>query len=146
MVSADTFGVQSQTASSVRTVPAWKRWSLLIAGTHCILWGIFVILLPDRSALVYGFSGPLTDWFLWQGTGLIIMLLGCGYCVASADPERHYLIVLVGLLAKILGTIGLLWCVSRGQVPSAVLLLIPVNDLIWWYPFSRIVLDGYKTP
>lgn len=132
-------------SDSGRLVPAWKRWSLLISGLHCILWGIFVILLPGRSAIVYGFDSPLTDSFLWQGTGLIIMLMGSGYCLALTDPSRHFVIVLVGLLAKVLGPIGLLWCVWQGQIPSAVLILIPLNDIIWWYPFSRIVLDGLKT-
>ncbi len=136
--------VLPESGSRIRPVERWKRVSLLISGIHCVVWGIFVIIFPSKSALVYGFSAPLHDDFLWQGTGLIILLMGIGYCIASSDPSRHFLVVLVGLLAQVLGPIGLLWTVWLGTIPAEVLLLIPVNDMIWWYPFTRIVIDGFR--
>ena len=78
--------------------------------------------------------------FLWQGSGLIIFLFGIGYLIASNDPFRHWLMVLIGLLAKVLGPVGMLWSVLTGQVSSDVLRLIPLHDLLWWIPFTMIVL------
>ena len=48
--------------------------------------------------------------------------------------------VLIGLLAKVLGPVGMLWSVLTGQVSSDVLRLIPLHDLLWWIPFTMIVL------
>jgi len=120
--------------------PLWASWSLRIASAQCLFWGPFIILTPETSARVYGFGKPLTDVFLWQGSGLIIFLFGLGYLIASGDPFRHWLMILTGLLAKVLGPIGMLWSVMTGQVSASVLLLIPLHDLIWWIPFTMIIL------
>ncbi|MEY3458219.1 MAG: hypothetical protein RL215_1376 [Planctomycetota bacterium] len=125
--------------------PRWDRIALSVAALQCFGWGPFIIIAPERSAIAYGYSHPPTDIFLWQGMGLIILLYGIGYAIASADPARHYAVVLVGLLAKILGPIGMTWAVLNQQVSHNVLWLIPIHDLIWWWPFTLIVLRGIKT-
>lgn len=122
----------------------WARIALLVAALQCLIWGVFIILLPERSSIVYGFSKPPTDLFLWQGTGLIIFLFGVGYTLAAFDPKQHWGIVLVGLLAKALGPIGMLWAVTQAQVPARVLVLIPIHDILWWIPFALIVRAGLK--
>ena len=125
---------------SIRRPAAWAVWSLRLASIQCLFWGPFIILTPETSGRVYGFGKPLTDVFLWQGSGLIILLFGIGYLIASSDPFRHWLMVLIGLLAKVLGPIGMLWSVLTDQVSPDVLRLIPLHDLLWWIPFTMIVL------
>lgn len=115
---------------------------LRLACLHCCLWGLFIIALPEISARVYGFDKPLTDIFLWKGTGLIIFLFGIGYGIASTNPRQHWAIVTMGLVAKILGPIGLCWAAFQGEVPVTVLYLLPVNDIVWWWPFAIIVRRG----
>ncbi len=100
--------------------------------------------MPERSSILYGFSSPPTDLFLWQGTGLIIFLFGVGYTLAAFNPKQHWGIVLIGLLAKVLGPIGMLWAVMQGQVPSRVLVLIPIHDLLWWIPFALIIRNAIR--
>jgi hypothetical protein len=117
---------------------------LRLAAIHCLAWGCFVILLPGRSAVLYGIEHELADAWLWQGTGLVIFLMGLGYGIAATDPRRHYVVVLIGLLAKVLGPIGLCWSIYHGAVSPRVLLLVPLNDLIWWIPFAWIVWEGTK--
>lgn len=120
----------------------WPRIALLVAAVQCLIWGVFIILLPERSSLAYGFAQPPKELFLWQGTGLVILLYGVGYVLASTNPNQHWGIVLVGLLAKILGPIGMVWSVWHGAVPARVLLLIPIHDILWWIPFAVIVRQG----
>lgn len=120
----------------------WQRLVLWSAFIHSAAWGIFIIALPAFSAKVYGFSRPPTDVHLWQGTGLFILLLGIGYAIAARDPARHWSVVLIGLLAKTLGSIGMCGAVLQDQVSSRVLWLLPVNDLIWLIPFAFIVREG----
>ena len=119
--------------------PRWQQIALLAAGAQCLIWGVFIILLPERSSIAYGFSQPPHELFLWKGTGLIIFLFGVGYSIAATNPRQHWAIVLIGLLAKTLGPIGMLWSVWQNEVPSKVLILIPINDLIWWIPFGLIL-------
>lgn len=120
----------------------WPQWALILASLQCLIWGPFIILWPERSAMVYGFANPPQELFLWQGTGLIILLYGLGYLLAASDPEQHWGLVLIGLLAKILGPIGMTWSVWQQQVAPGVLVLIPFHDLLWWIPFFLIVRQG----
>ncbi len=84
------------------------------------------------------------DIHLWKGTGLFIGLLAVGYGLASQNPRQHWGIVLIGLLAKFLGAIGMTVAVFRGQVSANVLWLLPLNDVIWWWPFWLIVCDNWR--
>jgi hypothetical protein len=117
---------------------------LLVAGLQCLIWGVFIIAFPERSSLAYGFSEPPKELFLWQGTGLVIVLFGVGYLIATTNPRQHWGIILVGFLSKFLGPIGLTWSVFQGEVPGRVLYLIPINDLFWLLPFALILLQVFR--
>lgn len=123
----------------------WHGITLLGAGLQCLVWGVFIILWPAKSSLVYGFARPPVELFLWQGTGLVIVLFGIGYVIASTNPLQHWLIVLIGLLGKSLGPIGMAWSVYHGHVSPEVLYLIPINDLIWLIPFGLILNRVYRS-
>jgi len=125
--------------------PRWQRIVLLVAGLQCFIWGVFIIVWPERSSLAYGFTQPPAELFLWQGMGLVILLFGIGYGIASTNPSQHWLIVLIGLLSKLLGPIGMAWSVYQGDVCDRVLYLIPINDLIWLIPFGLILLRVYRS-
>jgi small multidrug resistance pump len=130
--------------SNDRPHHSWRRWhgiALLGAGFQCLVWGVYIILWPVSSSLAYGFARPPVELFLWQGTGLVIVLFGIGYVIASTNPLQHWLIVLIGLLGKSLGPVGMTWSVYHGQVSSRVLYLIPINDLVWLVPFGLILLE-----
>ena len=73
---------------------------------------------------------------LWQCIGMIVGVYGIGYAIAARDPIRHWPIVLVGLLGKILGPIGFLGALVSGRVPIEAGLIIVTNDLIWWPGFG----------
>ncbi|MCA9061382.1 MAG: hypothetical protein KDA85_22865, partial [Planctomycetaceae bacterium] len=64
------------------SAPAWSGKVLIAAAIHCAAWGLFILALPAKSAVVYGFAEPPVDLFLWQGTGLMILLFGIGYGIA----------------------------------------------------------------
>lgn len=125
--------------------PRWQSIALLVAGLQCLIWGVFIVAWPERSSLAYGFAQPPVELFLWQGMGLVIVLFGIGYGIASTNPSRHWVIVLIGLLSKSLGPIGMAWSVHQGDVSSRVLYLIPINDLIWLIPFGLILLWVYRS-
>ena len=124
--------------------PRWQRIALLLAGLQCFIWGVFIVAWPVRASFVYGFAQPPVEIFLWQGIGFVIVLFGIGYAIASTNPVQHWAIILIGLLSKSLGPIGMAWSVHQGDVSRRVLYLIHINDLMWLIPFSLILLRVYR--
>jgi small multidrug resistance pump len=127
-----------------KQIPRWQRVALLVASLQCLFWGVFILAFPERSSLAYGFGKVPTELFLWQGTGLIIFLFGVGYGIAATNPAQHWAVILIGLIAKFLGPVGMLWSVIQGQVSREVLYLIPINDVVWWLPFTVILMNAFR--
>ena len=80
------------------------RW-LLAAGLYNLAWGAFSVLAPTAIFHVAGVDPPIYPE-LWQCIGMIVGVYGIGYLIAARDPYRHWPIVLVGLLGKVLGPLG----------------------------------------
>jgi len=116
---------------------------LWAAAIYNLLWGSFVILfpaLPFRWACIEPPNYPE----IWQCLGMVVGVYGVGYAIAAANPLRHWPIVLVGLLGKILGPIGFLNAAWQGRLPWKAGWTIVANDLIWWLPFSAILLIALR--
>ena len=109
---------------------------LIAAAIYNLLWGTLVVLFPRWSFELSGAPAPVDGLFLWQCIGMIVGVYGVGYAIAARDPVRHWPIVLVGLLGKILGPIGFLGAVASDRVPIEAGLIILTNDLIWWPGFA----------
>jgi hypothetical protein len=76
---------------------------------------------------------------------MVIGLYGVGYWIAARDPMRHWPIVLVGLLGKILGPIGFVGTALVNPVlPAAFGYTLITNDFIWWWPFGAILLAARR--
>lgn len=67
---------------------------------------------------------------LWQCIGMIVAhYYGIGYAIAAVDPFRHWPIVFVGLLGKVLGPIGFVDAAVRGVLPWKFGVVNIFNDL-----------------
>lgn len=75
---------------------------------------------------------------------MMVGVYGAGYAIAALHPLRHWPIVLVGLLGKVFGPLGFLFYAIRGNLTCTVGWTIVTNDLIWWLPFSLILLAAYR--
>lgn len=116
----------------------WMSSWLLAAGFYNLIWGSAVILLPTLPSRLTGLAEPNYP-AIWQCVGMIVGVYGVGYLIAARDPLRHWPIVLVGLLGKVLGPIGFVWAATRGELPWLFGATILSNDLLWWAPFSLIL-------
>ena len=120
---------------------------LVVGGIYNLAWGTWVILMPELS---FGYSGmkdpekPLHYPQLWQCIGMIVGVYGIAYILAGRNPLRQWPIVLVGLLGKVFGPIGLAFGVITGQSRPEGLITCLTNDLIWWVPFSLILWKAYQ--
>jgi peroxiredoxin len=126
------------------STPAWMGWWLRGAAAYNVLWGAWAVLLPGQFWRLVGMDAPNYP-FLWQCIGMIVGVYGVGYWIAARDPVRHWPIVLVGLLGKVLGPVGFLdaWLV-REMVPARFGVVLLTNDLLWWAPFGMILAHAWR--
>jgi hypothetical protein len=111
---------------------------LMAAGVYNLVWGLWVVLFPNVFFCWVGVTPPNYPE-LWQCIGMIVGVYGVGYLIAARDPVRHWPIVLVGLLGKVFGPIGMVWSVTRGSLPAIMAWACLPNDLIWWVPFALLL-------
>lgn len=116
---------------------------LLAAGVYNILWGAFAVLFPNTLFDWLGMARPNYPEF-WQCIGMIVGVYGVGYAIAAFDPARHWPIVLVGLMGKIFGPLGMVQALWLGTLPWAFALNCVTNDLIWWIPFALILRHAWR--
>jgi len=116
---------------------------LKLAAIYNILWGTWVIIFPHHLFDLLSIE-RLNYPEIWQCVGMIVGVYGVGYWLASYDPIKHYPIILVGLLGKILGPIGFLQALINNRFPLEFGIVIVFNDLIWWPFFFNLLYQKYK--
>lgn len=122
-------------------VPRWMRGWLIAAAAYNIAWGIATVAAPVWTLRALGVTAAGEEVWprLWACIGMIVGVYGVGYAIASRAPVRHWPIVLVGLLGKILGPIGFVDAAVRGELPWSMGMVILTNDVVWWAPFAMIL-------
>ena len=124
-------------------VPNWPSAVLRIAAVYNIIWGAWVILFPSHLFDLTGIEAPNYPE-IWQCIGMIVGVYGIGYWIASNDFVRHWPIVLVGFIGKILGPIGFLQSAYSGLLPWSWGVTILTNDIVWWLPFAAMLYLAAK--
>jgi hypothetical protein len=117
--------------------------ALRLAAVYNVLWGAWVILFPFAVFDALGMERPNYPE-IWQCVGMIVGVYGVGYWIAAADPQRHYPIVLVGFLGKVLGPVGFAQALLTGSLPLGFGVLIVFNDLVWWPSFFLLLRDTWR--
>lgn len=125
------------------TPPAWMAAVLYSAAAYNLIWGGLVVLFPLVPFVLAGMALPRYPE-IWQCVGMIVGIYGIGYGLAARDPLRHWPLVLVGLLGKILGPIGFLQAALAGRLPWIAGWTLVTNDLIWWIPFGAILMHAWS--
>ena len=123
-----------------------SRW-LLAAAAYNLVFGAVAVLAPSWMLTTLGAApgeGVLAPR-LWACIGMIVGVYGVGYAIAARDPARHWPIVFVGLLGKVLGPIGFVDAAMRGDLPWSMGAIILTNDLLWWGPFLGILWHAARS-
>ena len=128
---------------NVRDIPAWVSPVLWLAAFYNWIWGAWVIVAPLSLFNWAGIEPPRYPQ-IWQCVGMIVGVYGVGYAIAATQPYRHWPIVLVGLLGKVLGPLGFLSAAVRGELPWSFGVTILTNDLIWWVPFGMTLYLTFR--
>lgn len=123
--------------------PGWMRHLLYAAAAYNIIFGLFAGFFPLAAFSLFSLPAPAYP-SLWQCIGMIVGVYGIGYAIAATDPYKHWPIILVGLLGKVLGPFGFVMTASQGDLPWSWGTIIVFNDLIWWIPFGMILWSAAK--
>ena len=125
------------------TVPRWIPIVLYLAAFYNLVWGAFVVFFPLVPFRLAGMEPPNYP-ALVQCLGMIVGVYGIGYALAARDPVTLWPLVLVGLLGKIFGPIGFVYAAAIGEFPWHAGFNILTNDLVWWLPFTAILLQAAR--
>jgi hypothetical protein len=128
--------------SSKNDSPIWMKTTLQWAGIYNILWGAWVVLLPNSFFEWVGMDLPNYP-AIWQSVGMIVGVYGLGYYIAAYNPYQHYPVILVGFLGKLFGPIGFLMYALQGKIAWQFGLINITNDIIWLVPFAIILYKTY---
>ena len=115
-----------------------SKW-LLAAGIYNLVWGILSIAIPTLQLDILGIPTSDIVVILWQCIGMIVGVYGIAYIIAATDPNTHWPVVLVGLLGKIFGVMGMLFYIANGTIPVEFGLTCCLNDLFWIPAFASIL-------
>lgn len=129
--------------SESRVAPRWMFWCLVLAGVYNLAWGAWTVLFPFSMFDLMGMERTNYPQ-IWQCVGMIVGVYGIGYLIAARASYVHWPIVLVGLLGKIFGPMGMAEAVWTGSLPAKFALTCLFNDLVWWVPFGLILLGAWR--
>ena len=107
-----------------------------------LLMGFIITLMPRKILLFFGVELPYAIEF-WQFFGVIVGVAGIGFYVASTDPGKHWPIVLVGFLGKLLAGFIFLKALATQSLPMDFALILIITTLIWTLPFYFILQAAY---
>lgn len=116
---------------------------LWAAAVYNLAWGTAVVVWPGALFAWLGMDPPRYPE-IWQCLGMVVGVYGVGYAIAASDPNRHWPIVLVGLLGKLLGPIGFVSAAWAGRLPWSFGVVLVGNDLIWWTPFTALLYQALR--
>ena len=123
----------------------FHRCVFLAAGIYNLAWGAYSVWDP-QWLFRFADMPPLNYPEIFACLGMVIGLYGVLYLEVARRPEQGWLLAAVGLTGKVLGPIGLLILLVRGQWPIASAVLCVTNDLIWWIPFGLYLYDAWGIP
>ena len=118
-----------------------SKW-LLAAGIYNLVWGILSVALPTLQLDILGIPTSDIVVILWQCIGMIVGVYGVAYIIAATDPKTHWPVVLVGLLGKVFGIMGMIFYILNGTIPVEFGITCCLNDLFCIPAFASILRKG----
>lgn len=103
-----------------------------------MLFGLWINVWPGAYFDWVGSAQP-NHPILWRGIGLLSIAFGIGFWIAAKSPIRHWALVLMGFIKSNLVIAVSLFALFEKPLPIETLILVVVDDFIWWYPFAVIL-------
>lgn len=139
---------RAQDDDSSRTksdVPGSYRGWFYAAMIYNIVWGGAVCIFPRWCIELMGIGEMVSPPFL-QVLGMVIGVFAYGYWLLARDPVRYCGLVWIAIAGKVLGPLGFLFYVLRGELPWSFGATIITNDLLWWPAFLLFAFRYARKP
>ncbi len=120
--------------SGLMSPTTYKR-VFIAAGIYNLAFGAWAGLFPHHYFELLQIDPPRYP-SIWACVGMIVGVYGLLYLHAAFHLDQGKPVIAIGLLGKVLGPIGAVISVSRGEFPATMFWLILTNDFIWWVPFG----------
>ena len=121
----------------------WFKAILIIAGVYHILWGLAAVLLP--SFFFSDQTNTPTSTELWQVIGFYNAILGFAYLTIASNAIRHWRIVLLGFISKLIIVVLFLNSLFHHDTEGHIIYqMIIVNHIVWLFPFAIILYNAYR--
>jgi len=119
------------------------RTAFLLAGAYHILFALWTNVWPFHAFDLLGIPRP-NHPMMWRTLGIISGFLGFALLIASSDPVRHWLIVLMGFGKAVTAPVIVAFAVSAGDLPVGSLALLPLDDLVWLVPYGLALWSALR--
>lgn len=120
----------------------WMQYALILVGLYNIIWGSVGVIKP--VFFIENLHLPLPNYpSMVQGIGILSILFGLGYLIASRKPFRHWPIIFIGFIIKLTTVSVYAYHIYIGDVSMQALPSILANDFIWLIPFGVILYNAF---
>ena len=117
------------------------RLLLSLAAAYNLAFAAWTVFAPQAFFEWFEMDPPRYP-AIWRCLGMVVGVYGLAYAYAARRLDRAVPFVLLGLIGKVLGPIGWVMTVHSGEWPIRTFTLILFNDLVWWLPFTLLLLEG----
>lgn len=121
----------------------WMQYLLIAAGFYNIVWGSIAFVRPDYflEKLHMHFAN---DHWISKAIGLLEIIFGIAYIIASRKPFKHWLIIFIGFVVKLVVSVGYLYYMYAELIPRQLIAMVLANDMVWLLPFGLILYQTFE--
>jgi hypothetical protein len=112
---------------------------MLLAAIYNAVWG--VVIAVDPQIILFNYPSSSFTLILLRCIGMLVGTYALAYYFASKDPVKYWPLVVVGFIGKILGPLGSMYYILKGELTPQFLYVNLLNDLIWLVPFGWILFQ-----
>ncbi|HNV99517.1 MAG TPA: SelL-related redox protein [Chitinophagales bacterium] len=117
--------------------------SIFISALYFMVWGVMVFISPSllHSVVVEEKNTPIV---FWDFMGIITFMLGVVLLIASFNPFKHWLIILLASLFHVGMITGFLAGFKMGMFNNVYLPFLFFNHIIWLIPNAYVLYLVYR--
>jgi peroxiredoxin len=119
------------------------QYLLIAAGFYNIVWGGIAFVRPNYflEKLHMHFAN---DHWISKAIGLLEIIFGIAYIIASRKPFKHWLIIFIGFVVKLVVSVGYLYYMYAELIPQQLISMVLANDMVWLLPFGLILYQTFE--
>ena len=120
----------------------WQKYILVLAGVYNLAWGTCLLAFPSFFFTLIGVEAELLAF--WQCLAVVVMASGLAYWLILGKIQKFWWLIALACLGKILGASVALFQIWEGELETAYIWQVLLNDFLWLPFFVIISHQGFK--